>query len=116
MAISYKWTVRSIKTQSQISEKQNVVKIVDFMLEGIRNEKNNFILGTVELTFDPSSDSFIPYDDLTEETVIEWVKSALGIEKIDQYIETIETRFGSDNEIETALPWISIQTESIDTE
>jgi hypothetical protein len=116
MSIEYSWKVINIKVIPEISEKNNVVKIIDFMLEGTRNEKNNFVLGSVELPFDPESDTFIPFENLTEETVIAWIKSALGQEKIDQYIDTIEQRFGPESVISTKLPWISTNNSEVEVE
>jgi hypothetical protein len=37
-------------------------------------------------TQDPESEDYIPYEDLTEEIVINWVKGSLG----EEYLETME--------------------------
>lgn len=38
--------------------------------------------GSVSLTRDETSPPFVPYENLTESTVIEWVKEALGAENV----------------------------------
>ena len=38
--------------------------------------------GTVSVTADPSSKSFIPYKDLTEDNCIDWVKESFGSESV----------------------------------
>ena len=38
--------------------------------------------GTVGVTADPSSKSFIPYEDLKEDICINWVKESLGSESV----------------------------------
>ena len=38
--------------------------------------------GSIGVTADPSSKSFIPYEDLTEDTCIDWVKADLGSESV----------------------------------
>jgi hypothetical protein len=63
--------------------------------------------GTVGVTADPSSKSFIAYEDLTEDTCIDWVKAGLGSESVD----SIEASISSDldnqvNPIDAAgVPW-----------
>lgn len=103
MSIEYTWKIQSMRVLPELSDKNNIVKTVDFMLEGVRNEKNNFVLGSVELSL--KTENFIPFDELTEEIVIDWVKDALGSERIDQYIDTIEQRFGPEVLMDTPLPW-----------
>lgn len=44
-------------------------------------------VGTIELTGDPTSPDFVPYENLTEEIVIDWVKSELEAEGVTE-IET----------------------------
>ena len=39
--------------------------------------------GTIDFLPDPSSDDFVPYESLTEEIVLGWVKAALGVEGIE---------------------------------
>jgi hypothetical protein len=39
--------------------------------------------GTIDFVPDPSSDDFVPYESLTEETVLGWVKAALDVEGIE---------------------------------
>lgn len=111
MPIEYTWKIQNVKVLPNLSEKQNVVKSIEFMIEGVRNEHTHFVLGSVDITFDPESETFIPYEDLTETIVIEWVKAALGTERIDQYVNTIEQRFGSEQLVKAELPWKSVEYE-----
>ena len=68
--------------------------------------------GSVGVTADPSSSSFIPYADLKEDTCIAWVKKSLGSEDVD----AIEAAISSDldkqvNPIDAAgVPWATETT------
>lgn len=72
--------------------------------------------GSAGFTPDPESENFIPFEELTEEVVIDWVKDALGSERIDQYIVTIEQRFGPETLVETPLPWVPTEPEVTEPE
>lgn len=68
--------------------------------------------GSVGVTADPTSKSFIPYEDLTEENCIDWVKADLGSESV----ASIEARISSDldeqvNPTDAAgVPWATETT------
>lgn len=55
---------------------------------------------------EPSSDDFIPFDELTEEVVVEWVKAELGQEGIDRcYSELVSNLTVSMEKNSDRLPW-----------
>lgn len=68
--------------------------------------------GSVGVTADPTSKSFIPYEDLTEDNCIDWVKADLGSESVD----SIEASISSDldnqiNPVDAAgVPWATDTT------
>ena len=62
------WKVRNINCILNQNGKQNIVKEVEFIVDGLVN-------GVVEIPYVPGD--FLAYDDLTEDTVIGWVKTAL---------------------------------------
>lgn len=63
--------------------------------------------GSVSFSRDPEAPGFIPYDELTEPTVIGWVKGALGAEQV----AAVEARMAADIEAQRApktaagVPW-----------
>jgi hypothetical protein len=82
---------------------------------GCTAELENFIdrkVGKLQLTGDPSVPGFIPYENLTQEVIIGWVKASLG----DSQVAAIETgvqnnvtaqKTAKDNITEVnGLPWI----------
>jgi hypothetical protein len=68
-------------------------------------------IGELELTGDPSSSDFIPYENLTEETLIEWVQSSLGsteVTAIETALQNNVTALKEAKDAETelnGLPW-----------
>jgi hypothetical protein len=62
-----------------------VTYIMNFELEGEVDRK----IGKIEFQGDPNDPNFIPYNNLTEETVTGWVTQALGQDEIN----SIEAEF-----------------------
>ena len=66
----------------------NVTFIIYFSLEGITDRH----VGSINLVGDPSSSDFVPFGELTEELVIEWVNDELGADKLAEIFTNMETR------------------------
>ena len=68
--------------------------------------------GSVGVTADPASKSFIPYEDLTEDTCIDWVKADLGSESVDAIEAAISTDLDTQvNPVDAAgVPWATETT------
>ena len=56
----------------------NVTYTMLFELEGLTDRK----VGNIHFTNEEVSDTFISFDELTEETVLAWVTDSLGAERI----------------------------------
>jgi len=106
--IEYKWTIERVQVIESADNKENIVKKISFLLEGIRDNKNEFVIDEVELEFNPESETFIPFEELTEETIINWVVFALGEERLSHYKELIAERIGPENIVDKPLPWNQI--------
>jgi hypothetical protein len=70
------------------------------------------IVGELSLTGDPSDPGYIPYEDLAEEVVLEWVKDSLGqtqVTAIETDLQNNVTAQKAQKDAETVtsgLPWI----------
>ena len=78
----------------------------------VREEKYvTEVNGSVELTPDPTSDSFIPYDDLTQDNVISWVQGILDKDIIEQEakdkLNSLHPLEESTPVESTGMPWAS---------
>jgi hypothetical protein len=90
------WKVRNINCVLNQNGKQNIVKEVEFIIDGLVN-------GVVEIPY--VDGDFLSYDGLTEDVVIGWVKAALT----DSVVAAFE---GRANELQAPpttgykpLPW-----------
>jgi hypothetical protein len=64
-------------------------------------------------TQDPEKDDYIPYEELTEEMVISWIKSSLDTEAIDKNLaDQIESQ--KNPPILTGLPWEKTYTNNVE--
>jgi len=58
-------------------------------------------------TQDPEAESYVPYEDLTEEIVVGWVKTSLGEERIAEIEKSLADQIAEQKNppILTGLPW-----------
>lgn len=91
MTNSYTWSIEQLDCVPSLDGLTDVVKFVTWRLYATDAEKK---YGAVELgkteVGSPSSGNFIPYSNLAEAEVIEWVKSSLGEAKINQLIAALD--------------------------
>lgn len=81
MSIDITWKIHDMKRNTSDSG----VFQVSWVVWAVREEKYvTEINGVIELTPDPASDSFIAYDDLTQDNVIAWVHGVLDKDTVEQ--------------------------------
>ena len=112
MAISYSWKITQM-TKKTVGDNENVVLHVRWELTGTESTTGTSgkFVGATPLDFDSSStDEFVQYGDLTEETVIGWIQNVVVdgywdhvVEKITEEIEKVDDPI--DEVLEEALPW-----------
>jgi hypothetical protein len=64
--------------------------------------------GKVTLTGDPSSPGFVPFKDLTEAQVIQWVKDSVDVTAIEAQVQAaLDAKIAKRDakEVLTGLPW-----------
>lgn len=103
--ITYTWSIDSMKTHSQLADQTNVISSVAWRLTGSNGTDSFHINGEVALPrYVPNTNSFIPYDQLTEEQVISWTKNAIGKMSVENYEKIIADRLTLTTK---DLPWAS---------
>jgi hypothetical protein len=101
------WKISNLKRKSEDGLVIEVIWVANFELNGERDRK----VGVTKLTGDSTSPDFVPYEQLTEELVLSWVKSNLGEEKIEkieeEYKTVLEKRVNKKNNPEflSGAPW-----------
>jgi|TARA_R110001606_G_scaffold173126_1_gene319361 hypothetical protein len=86
--ITYNWNCRTVDARPLENGETNVVYDVHWMVIGTSDEvdaEGNPYLATVigvqNVPWNPEG-TFIPFEDLTNEIVVEWTKSAMGEEQV----------------------------------
>lgn len=79
MAIEYTWKVTSLKVRDMGSKTNAVVQTYWQKIGTDENGNTGTFSGATPFTVDPTDDSgpFIPFEDLTEEDVLNWIKSVV---------------------------------------
>lgn len=116
MAITYTWTVTSLKVKDEGLNKNAVVQTYWKKVGTDENGNTGEFIGATPFTSStmPAGDTFVPFEELTEEIVIGWIKDVVvgDYEKhvnekianqIDQKVNLVQ---------EKALPWASPVDES----
>lgn len=112
MAITYTWEVTSINTRNE-NDFENAIVQTHWKKIGTDEEGNTgYFSGATPFTtegMDP--DNFVPFSELTEETVLGWIQAVV----VDSYEEHVNGRIleainDAKNPINqnTALPWAPV--------
>lgn len=79
MTITYEWTLQdgnSLECAANIDGNENVVRAVNWRLTGTDGTHGGATQGQQPIPYDPAS--FTPYTELTLETIMGWVRTAMG--------------------------------------
>lgn len=77
----------------------------------VNTQEDNFYAssyGSAGFTPDPEATDFIPYENLTEEIVLGWLKSQLGEEAVTNLEESLQNQINDQKapKVASGLPWI----------
>jgi hypothetical protein len=111
MANKYTWTIKKMVAHAQEQGHQNVVYGVDWEQTASTDDDAHSVStsGTQLLPF-TGGDSFAPADQLTQDTVVEWVKSAMGDvvqASIKEQLDALLQEKIQPKTVEVALPWLA---------
>lgn len=79
MAINTNWKIEAIDCVTQSGEFTNVVYTIHWRVYAFEGESQTSVYGSCIVDF-TTGENFIPYENLTEETVLGWAFSSLGEE------------------------------------
>ncbi len=110
--MEYIWTVKELLTIDKASEKNYVVTAIYDVTATIEIDEKTYTetLSDSEYFKVIQGDSFIPYDDLTNNKVVEWIKSKLGDDGVFTIQNCLAGLISSDinptiTPTKTDLPW-----------
>ena len=112
MAITYTWEVTGIKTTSLGSISDVIVQTYWKKIGTDENGNEGTFSGATPFTADPTDNSgpFIPFADLTEENVLDWIKSVV-IGHYEQHVnEQIKKQIDDKINpiVDATLPWAPV--------
>ncbi|CAB4137176.1 hypothetical protein UFOVP317_16 [uncultured Caudovirales phage] len=105
--ITYKWAVTQMDAYPDFAGNADVVFTVHWRMDGVDGEHGAGVCGAAMLALDPKAD-FMPYEKLTEDQVIGWVKDALGKEQVAAYEELVAKQIDAivnPPVVSPPLPW-----------
>lgn len=84
-----------------------VVFNIHYTVDAVDGEHTVGAYGSIPVAGDPNANDFIAFDDLTEETVIQWVIDQLGQEKLTEIESTLAQQIELQKNPKSAqgLPW-----------
>lgn len=105
--INYTWTITRLDCYAQSEGQTDVVFVAFWTLSGTDGFNSSSISGTQGLIYNGET-PFTPYQDLTEQQVIDWVKSAMGTSLVSQYEYDIQSEITAQSKpvvVTPPLPW-----------
>lgn len=115
MAITYTWEVTSLKVRDVSDSRPNAVCQTYWKKTGTdENGNQGTFSGATPFTIDPTDTSgpFIPFDELTEEDVLDWIKSVV-VGSYEEHVNGVIARQIEEKISpisEPKLPWAPVQT------
>ena len=101
MIVVYKWDCKKVDTYPLVGKDSDVVYNVHWIVTGTSDQLDQHgnpyqdrIIGTQTLDTDDITE-FIPFNDLTNEVVVEWTKSAMGEEEVASIEANIQSKINS---------------------
>lgn len=82
------WSIADLKSKADTKVVVDVTVVVSFELDGRKDRA----IRVAKFEGDPTSPSFIPFETLTEEIVIGWVKEQLGPDGIADMEDNVKKR------------------------
>ncbi len=86
MEVTYDWNCKTVDVHPQEEGQTDVVYNVHWNVTGVEGEYSVTNIGTQAVPLSEGG-AFIPFEDLTNEIVVEWTKEAMG----EETVASIET-------------------------
>ena len=109
MSNQYTWNIVALDCKPQLGNLTNYVVTSHWTLFGDdANNHTGSVYGTVSFNIDPEKPDFTPFDQLSQNTVIQWTQDALGANQVSSLYTNVDTQI--ENQINPPLvtpklPW-----------
>ena len=91
MTITYKWTIKELLVRKQEQQLQDIVEAIKWNFEAKEGDIAVSIDG-MEILPEPLEETFINFQNLTPEVVIEWLESSMKNQTVtlEKHLEMVE--------------------------
>ena len=108
---TYTWAVTALYTET-IAGEQDYVVIANYEVVGV-DDTYSASLSNIARFSTESVSPFVPYEDLTNDIVISWIQSELGVDGVNNLEACIQGQIDSQinppvTPVNTPLPWAPI--------
>ena len=107
---NYTWKVAAMEAAKNEEGLVDVVKTVHYTVDCSDGTENIGAYGSIGVPA-PDAASFKPYDQLTEEEVIVWVKAQLNVEEVETQLANALELKKNPPIVAKDLPWAASQSE-----
>lgn len=104
------WEIASVKCIPEIDGNKNVVQQIEWLATAKNGDFSGSVNGKQDIQYNAAN--FVPYEQLTEEQMIEWVKAAMTSERIAEIearaieiMNPIKTQSVEPEPVAMKLPW-----------
>ena len=110
--MEYTYEITRLRTAPALGGNSDVILGIEFLYKA-SDERDDVTytaqtLGSITLEDPADGDAFIPYDDVTEAKVIEWIEAAVNVEYMQDALSTdIDNQQIPRNVMRDDLPWVT---------
>jgi len=111
------WEIASVKCAPEIDGNKNVVQEIEWLATAKNGDFEGSVNGQQAITYSPQQ--FVAYEELTQTQIIEWVKSAITMDRIAeieekaiQLMNPIKTEPVKQELVDVKLPWVIVNTQA----
>ncbi len=108
MAITYEWKVSQLDSYPTLGDHINVIFNVHWSVRAVDGEYEASVYGAQQIVYDEAR-AYVPYEELTEPMIIDWLKATLSV---DDRVTGIEEALAQNIEnqrnppvVTLPLPW-----------
>jgi hypothetical protein len=105
MIITYSWEIWKLECIPSSNGLEKIVKNVFWYRRAILDDRMATVDGWSTLD-SPNEESFIQYDDITQQQIISWLATVVNVDRIDRDLkDMLEADRAPPTVIATELPW-----------
>jgi|FreactTroBogLake_1042271.scaffolds.fasta_scaffold00091_10 hypothetical protein len=109
MNLTYEWSISGVACMPSWQGNANVVSSITYTIVGKDSDSidSTTIFGTVNTFTLETGEAFIPYENLTQNTMITWVQTILGNTRIQTYQDNMAHTLAVRQNplVNMTLPW-----------